>query len=228
MRDATAGKPEVSRMPDPVSSHTAAEHRWAVSSLKGQPSQAAGHSRDHPPEFETVRSNQCSHHQHHSGQSVRVRWVLCNLQPATRRAALPVVALIMTMPLAACSGDDDGAARAAGQRPNSSSATSIAHPSTTTTASTPAATIEQVRNVIRGTVAHPYPESRDALVAVRTANESLEIETDLGNDADSASEGLAICNAVAAYIGAPAIVIVGTEGRVATGGAGQTPFCTLA
>ena len=72
MRDATAGKPEVSRMPDPVSSHTAAEHRWAVSSLEGQPSQAAGHSRDHPPELETVRSNQCSHHQHHSGQSVRV------------------------------------------------------------------------------------------------------------------------------------------------------------
>ena len=35
-------------MPDPVSSHTAAEHRQAVSSLKGQPSQAAGHSGDPP------------------------------------------------------------------------------------------------------------------------------------------------------------------------------------
>ena len=56
MGSATAGKPEESRMPDPVSSHTAAEHRWAVSSLEGQPSRAAGQSRDHPPEPETIRS----------------------------------------------------------------------------------------------------------------------------------------------------------------------------
>src|SRR5690242_17326001 len=54
---AAAGKPEESRMPDPVASHTAAEHRRAVSSLKSQPEQqAAGHSRDHPPAPETVRA----------------------------------------------------------------------------------------------------------------------------------------------------------------------------
>jgi hypothetical protein len=57
---AAAGKPEESRMPDPVSSHTAAEHRQAISSLEGQPSQAAGHSRDHPPELETLRAPICA------------------------------------------------------------------------------------------------------------------------------------------------------------------------
>ncbi len=53
-----AGKPEESRMPDPVSSHTAAEHRQAISSLEGQPrDETAGHSRDHPPAPETLRAH---------------------------------------------------------------------------------------------------------------------------------------------------------------------------
>src|SRR5262249_35206210 len=41
-------------MPDPVASHTAAEHRRAVRSFKSQPEeQAAGRSLDHPPAPQT-------------------------------------------------------------------------------------------------------------------------------------------------------------------------------
>jgi hypothetical protein len=57
MGNTAAGKPEVSPMPDPVSSHAAAELQWAVSSLESQPRAVAGHYRDHPPEPETLRKD---------------------------------------------------------------------------------------------------------------------------------------------------------------------------